>query len=75
MLVHILCSEIRWGSYLGVSKEGFTASVNPLKLYAMWFPGGSDGKDSACSARDRVRSLGQENPLEKGMATHASILA
>ena len=23
----------------------------------------------------RVRSLGQENPLEKGMATHSSILA
>ena len=23
----------------------------------------------------RVRSLGQEDPLEKGMATHASILA
>ena len=23
----------------------------------------------------RVRALGQENPLEKGMATHSSILA
>ena len=23
----------------------------------------------------RIRSLGQENPLEKGMATHSSILA
>ena len=23
----------------------------------------------------RVQSLGQENPLEKGMATHSSILA
>ena len=25
--------------------------------------------------RDVVRSLGQEDPLEKGMATHSSILA
>ena len=44
----------------------------------MGFPGGSDCKESACSAGDRetgVRSLGQEEPLEKGMATHSSILA
>ena len=26
-------------------------------------------------AGDQVRSLGQEDPLEKGMATHSSILA
>ena len=31
------------------------------------FPGGSDGKESACNAGDRVPSLGQEDPLEKGM--------
>ena len=35
------------------------------------FPGGSDGKESACNMGD----LGQEDPLEKGMATHSSILA
>ena len=39
------------------------------------FPGGSDGKASACNAGDWVRSLGQEDPLEKEMATHCSILA
>ena len=33
------------------------------------------GKESACNEEMRVRSLGQENPLEKGMATHSSILA
>ena len=41
------------------------------------FPDGSDGKESACNARERVPSLGQED-LEKGMATHSihsSILA
>ena len=34
------------------------------------FPGGSEGKESAYSVGD----LGREDPLEKGMATHSSIL-
>ena len=38
------------------------------------FPGGSDGKDSACKQEIWVQTLGQEDPLEKGMATHSSIL-
>ena len=38
-------------------------------------PGGSDGKESVCNAGDQVRSLDQEDPLEKGMITHSSILA
>ena len=33
------------------------------------------GKESACSVETRVLSLGWEDPLEKGMATHSSILA
>ena len=33
------------------------------------FPGGSDGKESACSMGDRVRSLSWEDSLEKGRAT------
>ena len=37
--------------------------------------GVSDGRECACSAGDRDRSLDQEDPLEKGMATHFSILA
>ena len=39
------------------------------------FPGGSDGKESACNAEDPVSSVGGEDPLEKEMATHSSILA
>ena len=39
------------------------------------FPGGSDDKESACSAGDLGQSLGQEDPLEKEMATHSNILA
>ena len=35
------------------------------------------GKEPACQCRGDpgVRSLGQEDPLEEGMATHSSILA
>ena len=39
------------------------------------FPGGSDGKESACSVEDLGLILGREDPLEKGMAIHCSILA
>ena len=38
------------------------------------FPGGSDGKESTVWG-NWVQSLGQEDPLEKGMATQSSILA
>ena len=39
------------------------------------FPGGSEVKASACSAGAWVQSLGREDPLEKEVATHSSILA
>ena len=39
----------------------------------MGFPHDSDGKASAFNVE--VRSLGREDPLEKEMATHSSILA
>ena len=40
------------------------------------FPGGSDSKEPVCNTGDLgVWSLGQENLLEKEMATHSSILA
>ena len=32
-------------------------------------------KDLLAMQKTQVRSLGQEDPLEKGMATHSSILA
>ena len=38
-------------------------------------PGGSDTEESVCKAGDRVQSLGQEDPLQKKMAIHVSILA
>ena len=39
------------------------------------FPGGSDGKASACKAGDLGSIPGWEDPLEKEMATHSSVLA
>ena len=39
------------------------------------FSGGSDGRESACNQKTQVPSLGQEDPLKKGMATHSSVLA
>ena len=48
--------------------------------YRIWwgFPGGTSGKEPACQSRrckeTQVRSLGWEDPLEEGMATHCSVL-
>ena len=47
--------------WIYVTKEGFLGS--------------SDGKESSVMQDTRVRSLGLEDPLDKGMATHSSILA
>ena len=38
------------------------------------FPGGFSRKESACQC-SRPRDLGLIDPLEKGMATHSSMLA
>ena len=49
-------------------------SFSPL-LLEKGFLGGSDGKESVAIQEAWVLSLGQEDPPEKGMATHSSILA
>ena len=41
----------------------------------MGFHSGSDCRESACSAGDPDLVPGWEDALEKGMATHSSILA
>ena len=49
-----------------------------LPLMVSGFPGSSDSKESTCNAGDTetwVLSLGREDPLAKGMATHSRILA
>ena len=51
----------------------------PTTYYVIWamlgFPGGSEVKASACNGGDLSSTLGREDPLEKEMATHSSILA
>ena len=46
-----------------------------FKLGFLGFPGGSQVKASASNARDLSSIPGQEDPLEKEMVTHSSILA
>ena len=53
------------------------SSCNSSLLYfpSPGFPSGSAGKESTCNEGDQVQSLGWEDPLEKGTATHSSVLA
>ena len=44
-------------------------------LLQMGFPCGSAGKESACNVGDLGSTPELEDPLEKGKATHSSILA
>ena len=50
------------------------SSLNHQLFYNGVYPGSSDGKESTAIQETQVQSLGQEDPLEKGMATHSSIL-
>ena len=43
--------------------------------YTLGFPDGSAVKNLLVTQKTQVRSLGQEDPLEKEMATHSSVLA
>ena len=61
ILIELAFHAIKTGLGVGMDTEGF--------------PSGSDGKESATVQEIQVQSLGQEDPLEKGMATHPSILA
>ena len=71
-------SDVTEGTWL-------TSIISHLPKLCLGFPGSSASKESTCNAQ-RVkclpamqetwaRSLGWEDPLEKGKATHSSILA
>ena len=49
--------------------ESLHVFVFPLHEYILGFPGGSEGEESTCNVKTQVWSLGQEDPLQKGMAT------
>ena len=57
-------------------QRGIGRAVNVHEYYCVQgFPGSSVGKESACSAGHLGSIPGLEDPLEKEMATHSSILA
>ena len=49
--------------------------ITKISLVTVGLPCRSAGKESACKRETWVRSLAWEDPLEKGKATHSSILA
>ena len=51
------------------------APVFYIYIYIMGFLVAQRVKSLPAMQETQVRSLGQEDPLEKGMATHSSILA
>ena len=57
--------------------RGLLSHGKDLEAYIyMGFPSGLEVKNPPAMQEMQVlRSLGQEDPLEKGMATHSSILA
>ena len=68
------------GKTIALTRGTFVGKVmsllfNILSRFAMGFPGGSDGKESACNEETWVPSLGYTDPLQKEMANHSSILA
>ena len=52
-----------------VAPPGIETAPSAVKAWSLNHPGDSEGKESACNAGDL------EDPLEKEMATHSSILA
>ena len=60
---------------LGPRKERHGLIFPTGVIFIIGLPCGSHGKEFACNAGDWVPSLGQEDLLEKGMATHSSNLA
>ena len=53
----------------------FLEILNKWNYVPYGFPRWLSGKESICQTGDLVGSLGQENPLEKEMATHSHIPA
>ena len=63
-----------------VTEQAFTQTAVQMarlnyKAESMGFPCGSAGKESPCNVGDLGSIPGWEDPLEKGKATHSSILA
>ena len=71
--------DFRWALLFPLHMEQGLNSPSSLEiLKGLLHPWWLSGKESACSTGDvevRVRSLGQEDPLQEAMTTYSSILA
>jgi len=73
-----LFPRIGWGRGEGLERGDYPVTVKPISFKNS--PGRASlvaqmVKNLPAMQETRVRSLGREDPLEKGMATHSSILA
>ena len=66
------CRRPQLGSWIG--KIRWRRDKLPTPVF-VGFPCGSAGKESVCNVGDLGLIPGWEDPLEKGKATHSSILA
>ena len=76
----MLISGVQHSEEVMLHLQLFKILVIPLSMltfntFMPLFPGDSGSEESASMQETQVRSLGQEDPLEKGIATHSSILA
>ena len=54
----------------------FSLNYNFFFFFSSWdFPGVSGGKNYPAMQKTQIRSLSQEDPLEKAMATHSVFLS
>ena len=72
------CLEVglKNGSHMAKCRD--SSHVRPLIFPESHIPDGAGGKEPACQCRRQetwIQSLGWEDPLEKGITTHSSILA
>ena len=83
--VKTLSYQRQWRGYRH-EQQSQSSYQNSLTCTGLWcwlnnhgvsrrLPWWLSGKESACNEGDVVQSRGWEDPLEKGMATHSSILA
>ena len=70
MKLHLITTEAIRADCFG---EPIRFSETNCKILGL--PGGSDSQESACNMGDPGLIPGREDPLEKGVATHSSILA
>ena len=67
--------KVQWNGSPSPNPSSRARQIQHEGPHYMGFPGTSGGKESACNVGDWVQSLGWEDPLEKGMASHSSILS